>query len=560
MDPKDRLPIFLVLAALLQAPAAALAPPALGASAADTDPALVGAWSAPIEGEATAITMVLLHDGRVLYWSGHEVQPSDDPLRVDILLEPLLPAQTRIYDPRTGAVTQPHYRFTSHMDIFCAGQVPLADGRILAAGGTRYAPLHAPGGPVAGLREAWVFDPLVDDWVPVSSMADARWYPSVIGDREGRAWAVSGMEVLGDSSTYSVRPEVYDGSDDTWTRAGESERLLPMYPRVTMVPGGPLKGQMFYNAVGDLWGPFGQHPAEAQWALQQAYDPAADAWRFLGPSTLGARHHAASVMLPLRAETGYAPQFLTFGGTLHRAPVATPAAEIADLSTDPPTNHLVAPMNEGRWHVNGVLLPDGTVMAVGGGRTDDTVLLGTASPPVLTGEIYDPEADAWRVTAPMQAPRVYHSTAVLLPDARVLVGGHSTTPLPPKLARDILRPQEQETRLEIFSPPYLFRGARPVIEALGATHVTHGDDLAVRLEDAHDVHSAVLMRPGATTHAFDSAQRAIVLEVSAQAERDLVVRMPPDADVAPPGWYMLFVNGDHPAGPVPSVAAWVHVS
>jgi len=68
------------------------------------------------------------------------------------------------------------------------------------------------------------------------------------------------------------------------------------------------------------------------------------------------------------------------------------------------------------------------------------------------------------------------------------------------------------------------------------------------------------MRPGATTHAFDSAQRAIVLEVSAQAERDLVVRIPPDADVAPAGWYMLFVNGDHPAGPVPSVAAWVHVS
>ena len=70
----------------------------------------------------------------------------------------------------------------------------------------------------------------------------------------------------------------------------------------------------------------------------------------------------------------------------------------------------------------------------------------------------------------------------------------------------------------------------------------------------------MLMRPGATTHAYDSNMRATWLEVVEQNGDTLTLRAPATADMTAPGHHMLFVNSEHPEGPVPSEATWLHLS
>jgi hypothetical protein len=326
-----------------------------------------------------------------------------------------------------------------------------------------------------------------------------------------------------------------------------------------VVPGGPLKGQLFYNTVGTLWAPFGEHPQQFEWATQAGLDFGAPAWSDQGRSTFGVRTNAATVAQVLDPARDYAPRFVTFGGTLMQEPVATPFSEIVDLATDPPANTMAALLNEPRWHLNGVLLPDDTLLAVGGGLYDNVFIYGQENIPILSAEVYDPRADTWTELAEMAVPRMYHSTALLLPDGRVLVGGHVPDPNPFPLARDTVNPQVVERRLEIFEPPYLFRGPRPVIQE-APDNGTYRETVSVTVDDPAKVRDLVLMKPGSTTHALDSSQRGVRLAYEVQPDGALFVQLPPDSIVAPPGHYMLFVMGEGTGGLVPSVAHMVHLA
>lgn len=261
-------------------------------------------------------------------------------------------------------------------------------------------------------------------------------------------------------------------------------------------------------------------------------------------------------MLPLHPSRDYAPEFVTFGGALYRSPVATNLAERADLSTTPPSNIAAASMNEARWHLNGVLLPDGNVMAVGGGTIDNVYAHGVPNQAIMTAELYNPADNTWTLLPEMSVERMYHSSAALLPDGRVLVGGH--VPLPQEPTNPLV-PQIAETRLEIYEPGYLFRGERPHIAA-APDAVTYGQAFTIEAEYGYPIDSVVLMRPGSTTHAFDSNQRAVVLNVVEQDGTRLTLEAPPDSTVSAPGHHMLFVNGQHAEGAVPSVAHWIHLS
>jgi hypothetical protein len=495
----------------------------------------------------------------VLYWSGVEANESDnDPTHLVFFTSAPLNASSRILDLRGAqpVVTTPGDPDGSAGDLFCSGQVILPDGRVMAAGGSDWKVLPDIHIPLTGLKDTRVFDPADSSWHRTADMGWARWYPSVIEGSDGKAIAASGIDWLTNPTTMIQQMERYEPGNDSWNWIVNGDNLLPMYPRLTVVPGGPLKGELFYSTVGTLWGPFGEHPLQALWSLQQVYD--GQQWRILGPSLFGARQYPISLMLMLDSGNGYAPRFLTAGGTLQQTFAAVPLAEMADLSTDPPTNSLVAPLHHARWFGNGVLLPDGQVLDVGGGMYDNVVAHGIPNQPVLPAELFDPATGAWTDTAAMTVPRMYHSTALLLPDGRVLAGGHVPLPDPSKVVRDLSNPQIVETRLEIFDPPYLFRGARPVIEE-APDSVAYGEVFHVRAQLPQGLHDVVLMHPGATTHGFDTGQRGIRLDVLAQGDGDLTLRAPPDSDVAPPGSYMLFVNGDDAQGPVPSVARFVHL-
>jgi hypothetical protein len=539
----------------------------LPTSAPGEGPAALGRWDPLIiEGEVPAVSMAVLPDGRVLYWDGVEVahDHGDGDLMDDatFFLSHPHDADSRVLD-LSGAAPQVITPLNSNggsSDLFCAGHVILPDGRVLAVGGTDWTTIPEAGGwdILYGTPDARVFDPEITGWVDAPEMDHGRWYPSVITLPDGHALVASGIETLTNPMTLQTALERYDAEAEAWSSAGD--RLLPMYPRLEVVPSGPLAGQVFYSTVGAMWGPFGWHPLEASWSLQQAYDPQTQQWRDLGPSLFGARQHGVSVMLPLDPADGYHAQVLTFGGSLQRSVLATPLAEIADLSTDPPTNRLAAPMNEPRWHHNGVLLPDGNVLAVGGGLYDNVVIHGQPNVPVMSAELYDPTADTWTTLAEMQVPRMYHSTAALLPDGRVIVGGHVPLPVPFSAAREHVPTQDQivETRLEIFEPPYLHRGDRPVIQDAPAG-VGYGDSFQVQVSDAAAIESVVLIRPGTTTHAYDSGQRMVHLDFTSSSAGTLNVVAPPDAAVAPPGPYMLFVNKHTEDGPVPSVSVSIGI-
>lgn len=529
--------------------------------AADAQLAQTGRWSAPFDAEVPAVNMALLNNGRILIYSGVEANESatGPPGIVFFDVHPLN-GQSRVVD-LSGAeplVLMPGSPEGGADDLFCSGMTILPDGRVLAVGSSEWHDQPNLEPFLRGGTDARLYDPATNNWTRGADMLFGRWYPTAITLPDGRAMIISGIGSLTNPNEQWPQSEVYDPLTDTWSYVAGADELLPLYPRVTVVPGGPYKGHLFYNTVGALWGPFGEHPLQAEWSFQKDLDLGTPAgWSDEGLSIFGARQHAATVMLPLDPASGYAPSFVTFGGTLYQSLAATPFTETADLSTAPPTNAVGPAMANSRWHLNGVLLPTGEVVAVGGGLYDNVVAHGQPNVAVLPAELYDPADGTWSTLAEMTVERMYHSTAILLPDGRILAGGHVPLPNPAQAGRDTYNPQVRETRLEVFEPPYLFRGPRPVLlEVDDEAH--YGQPIRVLANGTVD--QFILMRPGATTHAWDSEQRGILLEHSQNADGSYSVAAPPEALVAPPGYYMLFALGPGNGGPVPSVAQFVHLT
>jgi len=147
-------------------------------------------------------------------------------------------------------------------------------------------------------------------------------------------------------------------------------------------------------------------------------------------------------------------------------------------------------MKNARAFLQMTVLPDDNVLVTGGDKTHD---ISTANTAAFPAEMWSPATGQWTTLASNQVPRYYHSTAVLLPDGRVLLGGGwggsgSTG--------------DRQHSYEIFSPPYLFKGARPSITSAPSS-VGYGAGFTVSTPDAASISKAVLIAPAAVTHNFD---------------------------------------------------------
>jgi hypothetical protein len=240
------------------------------------------------------------------------------------------------------------------------------------------------------------------------------------------------------------------------------------------------------------------------------------------------RDQGGSVLLPPAQDQ----KVMVMGG-FGKAGV-TANVDIVDLTAANPGYRLVAPMHHGRTRMNAVLLPDRTVFVSGGGSQAE-------SQPVLESEIYDPATGKWAVAATATVPRLYHSVALLLPDGRVATAGSN-----PSRGDD-------ELRIEIFHPPYLFRGARPFIES-APDALTYGATFTITTPNAGDVQWVQIIRPMATTHSTDSQQRIVDLEFTRTSVTTLSVTVPNEPNLAPPGWWMLSIVD---TARRPSDAHWV---
>ena len=177
--------------------------------------------------------------------------------------------------------------------------------------------------------------------------------------------------------------------------------------------------------------------------------------------------------------------------------------------------------------------------------------------------MFDPATGEWSRMASATQERTYHNTATLLPDGRVLVGGHA--PIPTLYGSHMTLPggfspnEGRDPTFEIYSPPYLFWGPRPRI-VNADDDIDYGDNVRIATSvPESQIESVVLVRNPSLTHLTDGDQRTVVLPVIARQGRSVTVSAPPHGNVAPPGPYMLFVNSKSERGSIPSIAKQVSV-
>jgi PKD repeat protein len=397
----------------------------------------------------------------------------------------------RVWDPGTGSFELTPATFG---DLHCAGHSTLADGRFIVLGGQL-------GSPHIGINVTAIFDPFAQTWTEGPAMRFERWYASVTTLADGRVLATSGDDGNGKRVTV---PEVFDPTTNSWTDLpARSQALYPMMyvlPDERAYEAGPGSGTALLSLAGTpAWTP----------GPSNAY------------STSG--YSESSVM--------YAP------GKILRAGGGDPAikrASVIDMNATTPAWSDTSPMSFARRRMNLVLLADGQVLAIGGTARSDS-----AADAVLAAEIWNPDTGQWTTLASMAEARMYHSSAVLLADGRVVVSGGEA---------------DGRLRAQIYEPPYLHSGNRPVITAAPST-IGWGTGFRIETPQASTITGVALIRTGASTHAWDQNQRYVPLSFTASGD-GLDVSAPAGGGAAPPGYYQLVIENS--AG-VPSVASFVRV-
>ena len=350
-------------------------------------------------------------------------------------------------------------------------------------------------------------------------MADGRWYPTVTTLGNGSVMAFSGLKATGGTNTTV---EIYTPGAG-WSQPTAAGWTPPLYPRMHL----STDGRVFYSGSGR--GSRFFNPATMTWT------PVVATMNYANTRTYG-----TSVLLPLTPANGYRPRVMIFGGSNP----ATATTEIIDLSAPTPQWQFGPSMSQPRIEMNATILPNGKVLAVGGSASDENAA--TAS---FNADLYDPATNTFSSAGANAYPRLYHSGSLLLPDATVmLVGGNPTR-------------GSYEPHIEIYSPAYLFNAngtpaLRPTINGVTPGAFGYGQVFQVQTPDPSSIASVVLVRPGAQTHAFDMEQRLVGLSFTV-ADGLLNVTAPPHGNIAPPGYYMLFILD---AAGVPSVARFVQLS
>jgi hypothetical protein len=518
----------------------------------------VGRWEPrTIDLPTYAINAAVLPTGRIAFWGRpplNEDGTRDNTSEFWVLdpaegaSEPLIERPAPLIDmDGDGDLDQP-------APLFCSGQSLLASGELFVAGGNLGNPSYLGGSTPQwrGLDRAFTFDPWTLAWTEqLDRPRHGRWYPSQVELPDGRIAILAGFDEDGQGTT-NIELEVFTpaaarGGQGTMTRYANADRATAFYPHMFTLPsgrialGGPGKGD---SAVLDpaLLGDAGTPPP----------------WTDLSPTKVD-RVGGNAVLSPGTSRVdligGY--YYSAGGGTALTDSESRDFAQPGDWTI----NGNVPALNVSRSYGNVVQLPDGGLVAVGGGAGDngsagDGVNWTAGSQDRKRVELLGPAQTAWRLGPPQRKWRAYHSIALLLPDGRVLSAGDDYWGL-----GDTPRPEGGDPLdvAEIYSPPYLFDGdgpaARPVIDSAPAA-VGYGDAFRVAVTGREAVR-AVLVAPSATTHGADMNQRVVPLELrGAVPGEGIDVTAPADAALAPPGYYMLFVLD---ADGTPSVAKFVRL-
>ncbi len=474
-----------------------------------------GQWSTlPYLMPINPVHVALLSNGKVLVVAGSgNCPPSQTGCPSGPPYGPSNNSGALLWDPVTGAITQ----FSVSWDMFCNGMVLSQDGRALIDGGTiMYDPFY-------GQPQVAVFDPATNTFTNVQNMAHGRWYPTVLTLGDGRVMTFSGLNETGSTNTAVEFYTVGSG----WSQQYSGSWKPDLYPRLHLLPNGIL----FYSG--------------AQ-TTSKLFDPSTTTWNTNVASTnySGTRTYGTSVLLPLTPANNYDPKVIIMGG---HSP-ATNTSEIIDMGAPTPAWQSGPNMSEARIEMNAVILPDGRVLAVGGSLNDEDISTASLNGNLLGPDPNNPGNYIFSSAGANAYPRLYHSVALLLPDATVwLAGGNPSR-------------GTYVQQMEIYQPPYLFdsTGAlatRPSITGAPSSF-SYGNTFTVQTPDAASIAHVVLVRNGTVTHAFGMDQREVEMSFTAGSGA-LTVTAPPNGNLAPLGYYMLFILNNSGA---PSVATFVQVT
>jgi len=482
------------------------------------NPEVNGQWSDPITFNLVPVAVANLPDGRLLTWSSKS--------RLDFGGADGF-TFTQIFDPSIGldgAVLDDTVSDTNH-DMFCPGINNLADGRIMATGGS-------------STERTSIYDPKTGTWTRADDMNIGRGYQGSVTLSDGSAFLIGGSwsggegnkdaeiwtEELGWRVLTGLNKELlWNDTDDAYEVEDGSYRL-DNHAWLFAAP----NGKIFHAGPGETMHWFDVTGTGSSTVVGQRGD---DIYAMNG----------TTVMFDVGKILKFGGSYTYSGGT-----PSSDNAYVIDFNNENDVTVTATANNaeEGRIYTTGVVLPNGEVLILGGMET--SVVFSDAGAH-LSAEMYNPTTNTFRTLSSMQVPRTYHSAGILLNDGRVFMGGGglcgNNCP-------------ENHTDAEIFSPPYLFDSsgdlaARPTISA---------PDSAFYLRDlpvvtSPDVTEFAFIRMSSATHSVNNEQRRIPITSFTGSNGTYQLNMP-DANVMPPGYYMLFaLNADG----VPSISEAVLV-
>ena len=459
-----------------------------------------GRWSTlPTPMPINPVHVALLNTGKVLVVSGSGNVANNTNY------------QAGLWDPQADTVTTQPVAW----DMFCNGMVVLADGRPFINGGTlQYDPFH-------GELKSSIYNPATNAFTNVQNMAHGRWYPTVTTLGDGRVMTFSGLDENGNTNSTV---EIYTVGSG-WSGPYAASWTPPLYPRMHLLP----NGKVFYSG---------------STTTSRLFNPSTQTWTTVATTKYSnSRTYGTSVLLPLTPANNYDPRVLILGG----GNPSTATTELIDLGAATPTWNWGPNMSQPRIEMSATILADGRVLATGGSLNDEDTT--TAS---LNADLYDPATNTFSSAGANSFARLYHSVSLLLPDGTVWLAGGN--------------PQRgtYEQNMEIYEPAYLFTtdssgnaiyAQRPSITGSPLT-ISYGNSFTVQTPDAGNISSVALIRNGSPTHAFDQDQRFVGLSFT-QGSGVLTVTAPPNGNIAPPGYYMLFLLN---SSGVPSIANFVQVT
>lgn len=465
-----------------------------------------GSWGPTINFPIVPAAAALLPGNKLLTWAAHSPTTYGGANGY---------TQTSTLNLTTGAVSQTQVANTGH-DMFCPGTSMLPDGRIMISGGSNS-------------TKTTLYNPAANTWAAGPAMQIARGYQSNVTTSTGEVFTLGGSWSGGVGNKHG----------EAWSAAG-GWRSLPIVLVDNILTKDPA-GEFRADNHAWLFAAPGGRVFHAGPSRQMNWISTTGAGSI---NSAGLRSDSADAMNgnAVMYDVG---KILTVGGApAYSTTPATARAYTININNGV-TAARTADMAFTRSFANGVALPDGQVLVVGGQAAPaSSTDVGARMAP----EIWNPKTGKWTVLAPMAIPRTYHSVALLLPDGRVFVGGgglcgNCTT---------------NHLDGEIFTPPYVLNAdgsarARPRIVSAPAAAL-NGSTISVTTGAPNTTFS--LMRMSTVTHTVNTDQRRIPLTATAVSGNTASLKLPADPGVLVPGNYLLFAID---ANGVPSVATTIRI-